>query len=411
MENIKNLSIRTHATDLSRRTFIGGAAAASFAVLAPRTVFGSEANSRIKAGVIGLGGRGRMIASMVSAHGGFQITAVADYFREMAEGGGGQFGVSKENCFSGLSGYQGLLASGVEAVFLETPPYCFPDHACAAVDAGCHVFMAKPVACDAPGCNRIAGAGARATANSRVFMVDFQTRTEPINIEVIQKVHEGVIGPLALLSSVYTDESFADPPKTANAESRLQRLVWVNDDDLGGGYLVNAGIHAIDVALWMANGTPVNAAGQSRRMRTAPNGDSHDVYSITYEFADGFLLNHRGEHLPNQHGFHCSCTAFCREGHAEATYEGEAFVHGGQGKSPAGEVRGLYQRGAQINIAAFEEQIRNGNFDNATVTPSVNANLAAILGREACLRGEKLTWDGMLQENKRVEPDLSGLAQ
>ena len=38
--------------NLSRRAFVAGSAAASFVALAPRTVFGFEANSRIKAGII-----------------------------------------------------------------------------------------------------------------------------------------------------------------------------------------------------------------------------------------------------------------------------------------------------------------------------------------------------------------------
>lgn len=394
---------------ISRRAFVGGAAAASFAILAPRTALCADANSRVKAGIIGLGGRGRMIASMVHSHGGFEITAVADYFQELSEGAGAQFGVPGEHCFSGLSGYKGLIDSGVEAVFLETPPYCFPEHAAAAVEAGHHVYMAKPVACDVPGCLRIAQAGAQATTKKQVFMVDFQTRTDPLNIEVVQGVRDNTLGSLALLSSLYTDEGFADPPKTDTIENRLRQLIWVNDDALGGGYLVNAGIHAIDVALWMSDAIPINAMGLSRRMRSAPNGDSHDVYSITYEFNDGLLLNHRGEHLHNQHGFNCGCTAFCRDGFGEAAYKGEAFLQDASGKRVSGQIENLYERGPQVNIAAFHDQILAGLCENATVSPSVNATLATLLGREACLKGARLSWDAMIKESRRLEPDLSGL--
>ncbi len=402
---------RDDKNTLSRRTFVGATAAAACAVLSPHTAFGAIANSRIKAGIVGLGGRGRMIAAMVRDHGGFQITAVADYFRELAEGVGAQFDVPTENRFSGLSGYQGLMASGIEAVFLETPPYCFPDHAQAAVNGGLHVFMAKPVACDVPGCNSIAAAGTTAAAGNRVFFVDFQTRTDPFNIEVVRQMHEGVIGPSGLLCSMYSDNGFADPPKTENAESRLRNLIWVNDNDLGGGYLVNAGIHAVDVALWMAGALPVSAVGGSRRLRMDPHGDSHDIYSLTYEFADGLLLNHRGEHLANQHGFTCSCTAYCRDGYAEATYEGEARLHPKEGEGPGGSISGLYVQGARRNIATFHDHIREGRHDTSTVTPSVNATLAALLGREACLRNSRFRWADMLAENKRIEPDLSGLEE
>ncbi len=72
---------------------------------------------------------------MLQEHGGYEITAVADYFEQVANAAGEQFNVPKANRFAGLSGYQGLLAAGVEAVFLETPPYCFPEHVEAAVEA------------------------------------------------------------------------------------------------------------------------------------------------------------------------------------------------------------------------------------------------------------------------------------
>ena len=130
----------------------------SFAVVSPGAVAGTQANSRVKAGVIGLGSRGRMIAGMVQKHGGYEITAVADYFERTVDTVGEQLGVPKARRFSGLSAYKGLIAGGVEAVFLETPPYCFPEHAEAAVKAGRHVYMAKPLGCDVPGCLRIQAA-------------------------------------------------------------------------------------------------------------------------------------------------------------------------------------------------------------------------------------------------------------
>ena len=245
--------------------FRGGAAALSFSVVAPSAVRGTAANSRIKAGVIGLGSRGRMIAGMVQKHGGYEITAVADYFERRGRCGE-QLGVPKARRFSGLSAYQGLIAGGVEAVFLETPPYCFPEHVEAAVKAGRHVYMAKPLGCDVPGCLRIQAAAKKATANKRVFLADFQTRTDPFFIEGVKRVQEGAIGRIGMLSSEYNDESFRDPPKTATIESRLQELIWVNDDTLGGSYLVNAGIHAVDVALWIA--------GQMPTARRAPRRSS-----------------------------------------------------------------------------------------------------------------------------------------
>ncbi|MBX7257606.1 MAG: Gfo/Idh/MocA family oxidoreductase [Candidatus Hydrogenedentes bacterium] len=395
---------------VSRRQFIGGAAAASaFAIVQSGAVKAYAANSRIECGVIGNGSRGRMIANMVKEHGGYEITALADYFPEVAERVGEEMGVPKKRCFSGLSGYEKLLKSKVDAVFLETPPYCFPDHTTAAVDAGCHVYMAKPLASDVPGCLMVDAAGKKATQSKKVFLVDFQTRTEPLYIEAIKRAHAGELGDIALLSTIYADDAFNDPPLTETIESRLQHLTWVNDSAIGGGYFVNAGIHSIDVALWLANAKPVSAVGASRAARRDPHGDSHDIYSITYHFENGLLLNHRGEHLKNRHGFDSTCVAHCLDGFLETGYSTKVRMVGKEQGEFGGEVKALYQQGAIRNIDTFHKNVTNGVYDNPTIEPSVTATLATILGREACRKGQLLTWDDMIKQNERLEVNLSGL--
>jgi hypothetical protein len=107
---------------------------------------------KIKLGVVGCGGRGAWIASLFREHGGYEMHAVADHFPEVAEAAGSALGVAPARRFSGLSGYHKLIESGVEAVALETPPCFFPEHVQAAVDAHLHVYMAKPIAVDVPGC-------------------------------------------------------------------------------------------------------------------------------------------------------------------------------------------------------------------------------------------------------------------
>lgn len=397
---------------MPRRAFIGSAAALSaFAIMKPATARGSQANSRIECGVIGQGGRGRMIATMVKEHGGYQITSVADYFAEVSDRAGEELLVAKDRRFSGLLGYQQLLEHKVDAVFLETPPYCFPEHVDAAVHAGCHVYIAKPVACDVPGCLAIRAAARRATEARKVFLADFQARTDPLNIEGIKRLHEGEIGKLALLSSVYTDESFGDPPLTGTIESRLQHLVWVNDENLGGSFIVNCDIHALDVALWIAQANPISAIGCARVARPTPHGDSADVYSVSYQFADNLILAHRSEHLKNKTPFSSSCVAYGQDGYLETAYAGRVQLQGSNTEFPGGDVKGLYTQGALRNIDTFHKSITEGIYDNPTVDPAVNATLASILGREAAKRGALLTWDEMIRENARLEVDTTGLTR
>ena len=161
--------------DLSRRQFLGGSlAAAAVSTLGSRALLGAEPGApavtftrKIKIGVIGNGGRGSWITKLFKAHGGYEIWAVADYFQEVADKCGDELGVDPARRFSTLSGYKRLIESGVEAVVVESPPYFIPTHVTAAVEAGLHVYMAKPVAADVPGALQIEAAGKRATRQQR----------------------------------------------------------------------------------------------------------------------------------------------------------------------------------------------------------------------------------------------------
>ncbi len=381
---------------------------AGISMVRPEQVRGARANSRVKLGVVGLGGRGRWITGLFAKHPGYEIHATADYFQKVADSAGDEFKVDRSRRFSGLSGYKKLMASGVEAVALETPPYFFPEHAKAAVEAGLHVYMAKPVAVDTPGTLQIGELGRKSTDAERCFLVDFQIPTNPANIEVVKRVHDGSIGKVVQINTCYWAGSFADPPKTDTPESRLQRLIWVNDIDLGGSYHVNACIHAVDGGLWIAGGRPTAATGMSAVARANAHGDSGDTYSISFEFADGTVMNHSGSHI--SHPFHVRCVAVGQGGTAEIGYTGQALMRGGSAPYQRVDIGdGLYTVGAMRNIMTFHKNIVGKNFSNTTVEPSINSTLATILAREAARRQTRMSMDELIKEGRQIKIDLSGL--
>lgn len=198
---------------------------------APRTY-----DRKVKLGLIGCGGRGMWISSLFAAQGGFTFVAVADYFEERAVRAGEQLGVPPARCFHGLDGYQRLMAAGVEAVVLQTPPYFFPQLATAALDAGLHIYMAKPIAIDIPGTLTIKALAERAGREKRVFQADYQLPRDPVNIEVAKRIRAGALGRLqTIFSSGWAGgNGYQDPPLETSIENRLKDLVWCNDIALGG---------------------------------------------------------------------------------------------------------------------------------------------------------------------------------
>jgi len=405
----------------SRREFLGDTfgALASAAMLVGKVGRAEDAAAtppavyrrKIKIGVVGNGERGSWIAGLFLAHGGFEVHSVADYFPNVVAKCGDSLGVDKARRFSGLSGYKRLIESGVEAVAIEAIPYFFPEQTSAAVDAGLHVYMAKPVAVDVPGALRVAAAGKRATTNRRCFMVDYQMSTDPSNIEVVERVRAGALGPIAQVQTSGVCSGHDDPPKTGTIESRMQNLIWDNDLALSGGYINAFDIHALDAAIWALGRRPVAASGASRICRPNPNGDSPDVCSVVYEYADGLVHNHFGQALPNNSessGGGMQCHIFGQHANALLAYAGKASVIGGP-KHYVGTVENLYLSGVERNIAKFYENIVGEHFENLTVPRAVDGVLTVALGREAARRRTKLTMDDLLRENRKLEVDLRGL--
>jgi predicted dehydrogenase len=405
---------------MSRRQFLGSAfAAAAFTSLpavaaddpATAPAAPSQYTRKIKVGVVGNGDRGSWIAGLFQAHGGFEVHAVADYFPDVVAKCGDTLGVDKARRFSGLSGYKRLIESGIEALVIEVIPYFSPEIGGAAVDAGLHVYMAKPVAVDAPGALRIAAAGKRATQKERCFLVDYQMSTDPTNIEIAERVRAGALGPLARVQTSGLYGGHDDPPMTATIESRMQHLTWDNDQSLSGGYINAFDIHALDAAIWVLGRRPVAASGASRICRPHPHGDSPDVMSVVYEYADGLVHGHFGQALPNDsisEGGGMLCQIYGQNANARLTYEGKAYVLGGP-KHFVGTVDNLYLAGPQRNIAQFYANITGGRFENPSVARAVDGVLTVVLGREAAFRRTKLTMDELVKENRKLEIDLSGL--
>ena len=199
--------------NVSRRRFLkdAGGAAVAFSIVRPDLVRGTRANSKVDLGVIGCGGRGTWIANLFQKHGGYNIVAAADYFADRVGDFGGKLGVPEARRFTGLSAYQRLLEQRVDAVAIESPPFFHPIHAAAAVAAGKHVYLAKPVAVDVPGCRTIEESAAKATERRLCFLVDFQTRANEFFIEALRRVHAGALGQFAFGEATYhADDPFGE---------------------------------------------------------------------------------------------------------------------------------------------------------------------------------------------------------
>lgn len=393
---------------ITRRRFLAGASAGalSFSIIAPELVRGAEANSKVDLGLIGCGGRGQSLAPMFVNTGGYNMVAVADYFQERADSAGQKLAVPEAKRFTGLNGYRRLLEQKLDAVMIESPPFFHPEHAAAAVDAGKHVYCAKPIAVDVPGCTTIAEAGRKATEKKLVFLVDFQTRATDAFQEGVQRVREGMIGAIKTAEAAYQcplyfagmDAEFRKSDKGPAARLRA----WAIDRVLSGDVITEQNIHSLDIATWFLDAAPVKAVGTGGRARDFL-GDCWDHFSVIFTFPDDVILTFHSKQFGAQYD-DIMCRIYGLKGTAEGHYGGRVWVRNDEERYDKNCNDGL-----AVNIANFRKFILEGRCDNPTIAPSVRSNLTTIVGRAACYQKREVTWDAVVKANEKLEFDTRGL--
>jgi predicted dehydrogenase len=230
--------------------------------------------------------------------------------------------------------------------------------------------------------------------------------TDPINIEVVKRIHEGGLGKLCHVDSVGFAVPWGDPV-LKTAEERLRR--WPPTTALSGDVINELSVHSINAVLWVVGKRPANAIGRTRVCRASRNTDFREVYLVTYEFDDGLLWTHRVHTIRNELEWTLKLDAYGEKATALVSYRGKSYLRGGPKHYGGGEVVSLYDQGAIRNIATFYDNIVQGRFENRSAQQAGDDVLTAVLGREACARRCHLTMDELIKENKKLVFDTSEL--
>jgi predicted dehydrogenase len=402
---------------IGRRQFVGaGAAAVSVTLMRPELVRGFAENGKVRLAIWGCGDRGQWLAKLFAGHGGFRIAACQDYFESRTVDMNNTMVIVKhpeippEMRFTGLSGYKRLLdkAKGaIDAVALVNPPFFRPAQAAAAVEAGLHVWCAKPVGVDVPGCLSIAESGKKASEKKRAFLVDFQYRSNPADQEAVKLVQEGAIGKIVCGEANFITgdpfgkyaEAIRKDPK--DPEARLRG--WGMDIALSGDILVEQNVHQIDVATWVLDAAPVAAVGRGRKALRV--GDCYDVYHVIYTFPNDVTVSLDAKQFGGGGGF------FCRLYGSEGMYETHYFSHVAiEGKKKFRKNGNIYESATKRNIELFHEQVTKGeDLTNPSAAYGARSTMAAVLGRDACYARKDLTWDEMVKKGEKLDGRLQGL--
>ena len=340
------------------------------------------------------------------------MVAGADYFQDKVEAFGNQLGIPKDKLFTGLLAYKRLIESGVDAVAIESPPWFHPEQAAAAVDAGKHVYLAKPAAVDVPGCNSIEESGRKATRNKLCFLIDFQTRANDYFIEALRRVHNGDIGEFAFgEASYHAGFPFAGQNrmlKTDPQNAEIQLRAWGISRELSGDIITEQNIHTLDVMSWIMNSNPVSAYGSCGHNVRDDIGNCSDHFALVFKYPNNVAINFSSLQFESKSAGGIKNWMFGSKGTLETEYGGQVRILG-ENAYDGGETKPIYQQGAETNIAAFYDNINSGNYDNTTLLPGVTSNLVTILGRMAAYSNKEILWDDLIKSKEKLIPNLKGL--
>ena len=412
---------------LGRREFLGvAAAAASFTILKPQQVRGTDANSQVRFGILGCGGRATEEATSFVENAGARVTAIADLFADQLEKGRKHFdgiqqakgysAIDSAQLFKGPDSYKEIAASKeVDFILITTPPYYHQHHLETVVAAGTHVYCEKPVAVDVPGAHHVIKIGEQAQGKLSLA-VGFQIRNAPPMVEMTRRLQEGAIGKVACGLAYYYC-AHIDRPEWAGASPEEKRLRnWVWDRELSGDIIVEQNIHVIDMCNWMLKGHPIKAVGLCDRKIRADTGNCKDNFNVLFTYPDNVQISFGSTQFDHPE-FDAAVHFFGSDGSAEAHYDWRVNIVGKNpwdaGMKPsgatefsaAGKFKGALDDADSEKEKAFVSSITSGQFLNQAALGAESA-MSAMLGRNAAYSGKPLTWEELQKSKEVYEPKI-----
>jgi myo-inositol 2-dehydrogenase / D-chiro-inositol 1-dehydrogenase len=416
-------------SEVGRREFIGtAAAAAGVTILKPSIVFGSQANSAVRLGLLGCGGRGTGVTSGFLQNTGAVVTAIGDIFQDNLDRGKqtldqvaakvGKPAIDPSRMFKGYKAYERLFASkDIDAIYIATPPYFHPAHLEAALASGKHVYCEKPVAVDVPGAKKVMALGEKAKGKQSLA-VGFQIRHATPYVELAKRVHGGEIGEPVCGQIHYFASALQRPdvPNATPAELRLRNWVW--DRILSGDIIVEQDIHIIDVTNWMLQGRPLKATGRGGRKGRTDSGDAWSHFNCVFSYPNDVAITFAATQF-GKAAWGVGMQYYGTKGFAEAKYDQPVRIDGEtKWDAPLGKVEAVDQKAAQTGAfrgalddadpnkqKAFIESITSGQFVNQA-TQGAESALAAMLGRQAAYTGREVTWEELMKSTEVHDPKM-----
>ncbi|MCE2726947.1 MAG: Gfo/Idh/MocA family oxidoreductase [Planctomycetaceae bacterium] len=394
---------------VSRRDAIKAAGAAAAAAAGMPSVHAqSPSTDVIRVGLVGAGGRGTgaMMQSLAVPGSNVKLTAIADISDRSIENALKQAESQKEkvDCpeerrFKGLDGYKQVL-DHCDLVILATPPGFRPFHFEAAVKAGKHVFMEKPVCVDAFGARLCLQVAKMADEKKLKVVVGLQRHYDDKYLETLARVRDGLAGNI-VSGQVYWngDRPWFRNRKPEMSELQYQLSNWYHFMWLSGDHIAEQHVHNIDVANWFLGKLPVSAYGVGGLQNRKPDQPTqiYDHHTVTFTYPGGLKINSQCRQFPGG------------EGRVGEEFQGtKGIVRIGEITDYAGNVLWKFEgkgcKPYQVEHDRLHDAIRRDTPLNDAYH-GTTSSFCAVLGRYATYSGKQVAYDKVFALDDRTMPE------
>ena len=391
---------------MDRRTFLLASAASQARIIG--------ANDRIRAGIIGAGGRGRYLTAQFKEL-GVEMGGVCDVYQPNLEAGLKEANTGARP----FDDYRKLLDDkSFDAVVIATPDHWHARMVIDAVEAGKDVYVEKPMAHKIEEGYRVIEAVRR---TNRVVQVGMQRRSAELFLEAKRNMDSTQLGEVRLVTSWWYNNTSAltNKPLTGKLDwerwlgsapkrplDAMRFLNWYYFWDYSGGLLIGQAAHILDTIQWFMGSKEPVAVTCTGGQVNLPGAEVPETATIAIEYPENYLATFTLGYKAMRYNsfndqmmqFHGNKARFDVGRESYALFPESSAID----LKPSLERKkpGSFNSAAPQHIRNFMECVRSRKDPNAPVEAGQATSIVLCMTMDSLRAGRRLKWNS---QTRRVE--------